>query len=507
MSLFTRNARRNTMLRSLRRTAPLRLESLEDRCVPATFMVTNIDDDGVGSLRQAIFNANANPADDDIIQFASTATGMITLTSGELSITGPVDLQGPGAGILTVSGGDESRVFSVSANAIISKLTITEGSAITGGGIYNSGTLTVECSTITKNSASSGGYKASDGSLNSTAAEMTITVTAVNDAPAFAVVSGQQCTQTQLTAQVAATDPDVGDTRTYSVSFVSKTGAGAVNNPTGFSIDSNGLFHWAPGGGQLGRYTFKAKVTDGGGLFAEQDFVTTLGVVDGVLTIVGSSGDDRITIKPTEGDASELTVRINEHDYGYKLNGKNNPDNPYTDVSHIHVCGLAGDDQVSVNGAITIDATLEGGAGHDKLKGGEGNDILLGGSGADLLTGDKGRDLLIGGTGADRIVGNADDDVLIAGVTAYDDNHQALGSIMHDWVRLDLDNAARIALLRDSNQRDGMYLGAATVGDDDSQDILTGNAGQDWFFFNNNQDNVTDLHHEAFVNDLEFING
>lgn len=73
-------------------------------------------------------------------------------------------------------------------------------------------------------------------------------------------------------------------------------------------------------------------------------------------------------------------------------------------------------------------------------------------------------------------------------------------------MRTDLNNAARIALLRDSNQRDGVYLGAATVGDDDSQDILTGSSGLDWFFFNDGQDNVTDLNHEAFLNDLDFIN-
>jgi hypothetical protein len=68
--------------------------------------------------------------------------GTITLTSGELDITDSVDLQGPGAGIVTVNGKNASRVFVlVSANATISGLTITGGSASQGGGIYNASGL------------------------------------------------------------------------------------------------------------------------------------------------------------------------------------------------------------------------------------------------------------------------------------------------------------------------------------------------------------------------------
>ena len=124
---------------------------------PVTFMVTNLADNGPGSLRQAILDANANVGY-DIIQFASGVSGTITLTSGELDITDAVDLQGPGSGVVTVSGNNASRVFSVSANATISGLTITGGNSDYGGGIYNAyGTLTVGNSTLTGNSAISGG--------------------------------------------------------------------------------------------------------------------------------------------------------------------------------------------------------------------------------------------------------------------------------------------------------------------------------------------------------------
>ena len=59
----------------------------------ATFTVTNLDDSGPGSLRDAIAQANATP-DADTINFA--VTGTITLTSGSLPIEGgPLTIGGP----------------------------------------------------------------------------------------------------------------------------------------------------------------------------------------------------------------------------------------------------------------------------------------------------------------------------------------------------------------------------------------------------------------------------
>src|SRR5262249_21276356 len=46
-----------------------------------------------------------------------------------------------------------------------------------------------------------------------------------------------------------------------------------------------------------------------------------------------------------------------------------------------------------------------------------------------------------------------------------------------------------------------------TVFADGSADFLTGSAGLDWFIFDDAEDTVTDLNHEAFINDLNFING
>src|SRR5262245_41637065 len=77
----------------------------------ADFTVTNLSDSGSGSLRQAISDSNTNPGADRVL-FASSLSGQITLGS-ELKITDPVQVLGPGANKLTISGNNNSRVFDI----------------------------------------------------------------------------------------------------------------------------------------------------------------------------------------------------------------------------------------------------------------------------------------------------------------------------------------------------------------------------------------------------------
>src|SRR5206468_1236235 len=69
---------------------------LEDRSLPSTFTVANLNDSGAGSLRQAILSANAQPGAQpgaDVIQFS--VAGTIRLTSGALpAISSNVDIDG-----------------------------------------------------------------------------------------------------------------------------------------------------------------------------------------------------------------------------------------------------------------------------------------------------------------------------------------------------------------------------------------------------------------------------
>src|SRR5215510_6743883 len=76
------------------------LAVLEDRTVPSTFMVTNLSDSDPGSLRAAIMGADTTPGA-DVIKFAHGLHGTISLTSGELSITDDLTIDGPGVNKLT----------------------------------------------------------------------------------------------------------------------------------------------------------------------------------------------------------------------------------------------------------------------------------------------------------------------------------------------------------------------------------------------------------------------
>jgi hypothetical protein len=118
----------------------------------------NNADSGPGSLRAALADASSG----DTIDFDDSLRGQtITLTSGELALRTDLDIEGPGAADLTVSGNHASRVFSIvdRFTVAISGLTIADGfDPGAGGGIYNGngGTLTLTGSTLSGNSASGG---------------------------------------------------------------------------------------------------------------------------------------------------------------------------------------------------------------------------------------------------------------------------------------------------------------------------------------------------------------
>lgn len=141
----------------------------EDTPIEQEFVVTNVDDEGPGSLRQAILEANAAEGK-SLITFDSI-TGpfadpqVITLASPLPEITGYLEIDGyipdrlwVATGV-TVSGADAFGVFEVTKGAklIIRSLTIAGGKADDGGGILNQGTLIVTGVTFMDNVATDAG--------------------------------------------------------------------------------------------------------------------------------------------------------------------------------------------------------------------------------------------------------------------------------------------------------------------------------------------------------------
>src|SRR5262245_39285950 len=125
-----------------------RLEVLEDRSLLSVCLADRLTDlgegkDFVGDLRYCVTEAQ----DGDSIQFL--VKGTINLTRALPNLARSISIEGPGADLLTVrrDTGGSYRIFTVSSSATvsISGLTISNGSVIddVGGGIFNSGTLTI----------------------------------------------------------------------------------------------------------------------------------------------------------------------------------------------------------------------------------------------------------------------------------------------------------------------------------------------------------------------------
>ena len=148
-----------------------------------TITVTNTNDSGAGSLRQALADAN----DGDTINFA--VTGTIGLTNGELLIDQNITISGPGPDILAVSrSSNVFRIFHVmSAHTVtIEGLTIEGGYGDSGGGIWNDhATLTINnCAVVYNASLYNGGGIFSDGSNGSATLTIIDSIVSSNFSPA-----------------------------------------------------------------------------------------------------------------------------------------------------------------------------------------------------------------------------------------------------------------------------------------------------------------------------------
>ncbi|HEU5102518.1 MAG TPA: Ig-like domain-containing protein [Roseiflexaceae bacterium] len=205
-------------------------------------------------------------------------------------------------------------------------------------------------------------YKANDGQADSDEATVTITVTAINDAPSMSVTTGQCLSDSKARGSLSLVLGDV-DNDSLSLSATSSNakllpskgivlgGSGANRNVSISAADK-----------QSGTAVVAVKVSDG-------TDTTTLN-----LTVkVGTPQDE--TLSGTNGV-----------DMLFGMNGRNTLD------------GLGGNDLLCGGNA---DDTLNGGDGNDALSGGRGNDALGGGGGDDTLTGGQGADNFSGGAGAD----------------------------------------------------------------------------------------------------------
>jgi hypothetical protein len=130
--------------------------------------------DGLLTLREAVIAASTNQRFGDAPRGSQSSTdvikivvnGTIYLQGGELTCTGPLELAGPGANLLTIDGKNKSRVLSCLRDSslpgnhfqAVSGLRIINGaSSASGGGIFSNQYLSISEVEISLCSARKGG--------------------------------------------------------------------------------------------------------------------------------------------------------------------------------------------------------------------------------------------------------------------------------------------------------------------------------------------------------------
>jgi VCBS repeat-containing protein len=198
-------------------------------------------------------------------------------------------------------------------------------------------------------------YRASDGTLASSLATVTLTVSATNDAPTVTVAAGGTCGRDDHSGTVNLAVDDVESAAAGLI--LSAASSNPVLVPSG-----NVVF-----GGSGAARTMTVNAVDGRSGTA----ILTVTISDGqgrgtvqVTVTVGGGGKDTLT----GGSGADLLLAQSNND---TLTGGDGND---------LLCGDSGGD------------TLSGGGGDDSLGGGSGSDRLTGGSGADRFSGGSGTD-------------------------------------------------------------------------------------------------------------------
>jgi VCBS repeat-containing protein len=262
---------------------------------------------------------------------------------------------------------------------------------------------------------------------------VTITVTAVNDAPVATNDAYSTAEDTPLTVAAPGvlgndTDPDTDpDSTTLTAALASQPSHGTL------TLHADGSFTYTPTANYNGPDTFTYRASDGNlasnlatvtiSVTAVNDPPTVTVAAGGTCGTDDHSGTIKLTVGDVESDATTLTLSASSDNQTLVRNGNlvlggSGATRMLTVTS---VAGRSGTATVTVRvsdgqetGMVAVMVRV-GGNGNDTLTGGTGADLIFGQNGNDTLSGDPpsggyGNDLLCGGTGNDILSGGGGDD-------------------------------------------------------------------------------------------------
>jgi hypothetical protein len=267
-------------------------------------------------------------------------------------------------------------------------------------------------------------------------------------------------------------DPGMLDTHEAIIDW----GDGRVTAGDIAEIGGSGVVSASHAYAQGGVYSVTVRVVDDDGGSTTRNstvVITGAGIRDRVLYLVGTDGNDRVTVAPY-GRTSVTVSATFLPGAGFRCGERF----PIAAIDRIVAILGDGDDTMVISPLAAITATVDGGAGNDVLQGGGGSNILLGGAGNDVLFGGQRRDILIGREGRDLLNGSGGDDILVGGQTNLDPTTET--------DRLNFDRAL-LDVLREWNSsacyvsRVGRLRGTVAAIEDDAVDHLLGGSGTDWF--------------------------
>jgi predicted outer membrane repeat protein len=278
----------------------------------AVFVVTNTDNDGPGSLRQAVIDACDLDACNDIITFDPDLAGETILLTSQIDIDKNLTIDGKGLDPhIKISGGDAVRVFNVTGSWINNfyHLDIINGYEDDGGGIHNSeSALTIIDCNFSNNSATNGGALYNGGNLTIKRSVFSENAASIGGA-IYHFHYTLDITNTRFNGNAALTwggaifsNSTIGQT-SIKGSLFSDNRAGELINGEGGAIYNNGTVDLITKTTFSGNYSDK----DGGGIYntgtitslERSTFSTNTADNNGGGILNGSAGGDLLVVNST----------------------------------------------------------------------------------------------------------------------------------------------------------------------------------------------------------------